>query len=200
VRRNLTLLLLVVPLWWPAHGRAQTLSSRPALFGDPVLAVDLSQGDLVLGRTSLRSSMLMFATELQGRPEKILDTLPQRRLGRAGSPPAVRFLLDLGAGRYMLFFDRNERLVAVEATRRSLPRLLRREDLVARYATLRPTDRPDMLGNLEAPLAPCVSMFAWVSDQVPAQRADPAPGTVLAFGYRFTCSTKPAERKLSLPE
>lgn len=202
MRGHRTLLLLAIPLCWPATGRAQTLSSRPAFFADPVLAVDPSQGDLVLGRTTLRSAMLIFATELgdslRTPSSNNPDTLPQQPARRTRPVAAPRYRLNLGAGRYTLFFDRNERLVAVEAGRRNLPRPIRREDLVARYATLRPTDRPDQLGNLEAPLAPCVSMFARASDpaEEPADSAGSAPGSVLGFGYRFTCSTRPAERSV----
>jgi hypothetical protein len=204
VRANLTLLLLTLPLSGSAW--AQTLSARPAFFADPVLAVDPSQGDLVLGRTTLRSAMLIFATELQdslqtpgsNNPDTLPQRPPERRSGRTPPIPALRYRLDIGPGHYTLFFDKNERLVAVEAGRRSLPRQIRRDDLVARYATLRPTDRADLPGNLEAPLAPCVSMFAWASDPVQGQAdtVGSAAGSVLTFGYRFTCSTKPAERSV----
>jgi hypothetical protein len=170
--------------------RAQTLSSRPALFADPVLAVDPAHGELVLGRTTLRSALRIFATELQdsvqvplghpGNPDTIsVAPSPGTPLG-----PPLRFRLDVGAGRYTLFFDKNERLVGVEAAQANLSRPLRREDLVARYATLRPLSSPDALGNLEASLGPCISMVAWARDS-----------QILSFGYRFTCNTSPAEHQ-----
>jgi len=203
VRRETTL-VLAVTLCWAAAARAQTLSSRPAFFCDPVLAVDPAYGELVLGRTTLRSAMRIFATELQDSlriaPGRRVnpDTLPLSRTDGPGMPPALRFRLDVGSGRYTLYFDKNERLVAVQAGARDLPRPLRREDLVARYATLRPVSRLDMLGNLEAPLGPCISMVASAgegNDIAPGAPQNSAPGTILSFGYRFTCPTlKPEPR------
>jgi len=202
VRRKIAL-VLAVALCRAGIAHAQTLSSRPAFFSDPVLAVDPAHGELVLGRTTLRSAMLIFATELQdsartprahpGNP----DTIPETHSSKPGSVPALRFRLDIGSGRYTLYFDKNERLVAVEAGARDLPRLVRREDLVARYATLKPASRPDMLGNLEAPLGPCVSMIAWAADDGhnAAPRANQVGGTILSFGYRFTCPTRSPERQ-----
>src|SRR5690349_23072468 len=46
-------------------GHAQTLSARPLFFADPVLSVDPANGELVLGRTTLRSAMRIFASDLQ---------------------------------------------------------------------------------------------------------------------------------------
>jgi hypothetical protein len=43
---------------------AQTLSARPAVFGDPVLSTDPTRGELELGRTTLAAALRMFAVEL----------------------------------------------------------------------------------------------------------------------------------------
>src|SRR3954471_2168589 len=114
MRRGLWIVLLTSGLLLePCH--AQTLAARPVFFADPVLAVDPAYGELVLGRTTLRSALRIFAADLQesvrvspahsGNPL----TLPAGAVlpGRPG--PRARYLLDLGAGRYTLYFDANER-------------------------------------------------------------------------------------------
>jgi hypothetical protein len=122
---------------------AQSLSSRPAIFADPVLSTDPAYGDLVLGRTTLVAALRMFAAELadtvripRGHSSNP-DTLPEgtRLPGGANLRPYQR--LDLGPTRYTLYFDRHQRLVAAITDPSRLPRALRRDELVARYATLR---------------------------------------------------------------
>jgi hypothetical protein len=186
----------------------QTLSSRPAFFADPTLTSDPTYGELVLGRTTLRSALRVFAVELADSVRLPLahaanpDTLPAGATnGGPTSAPAIHYRLDLGADRYTLYFDKNQRLVAAEANHQRLPRMIRREDLVARYATLRPNQRPGSLENLEAPLAPCVSMFAYAWDRDDGLRDERhlLPGAILKFGYRYTCRTRPAEQRALLP-
>src|SRR3954468_5181738 len=136
MRRGLWIALLTSPFFLHQPCRAQTLSARPVFFADPVLAVDPGHGELVLGRTTLRSALRIFASDLQdsvrlplahsGNPLR-LPAGPGLS-SRAGAP---RYLLDLGAGRYTLYFDSNERLIAVSATGSTLPRLIGRQDLVA---------------------------------------------------------------------
>ena len=186
----------------------QTLSSRPAFFADPALTNDPTQGELVLGRTTLRSALRMFAVELADSVRLPLahsanpDTLPAAtRTGGPASVPAIHYRLDLGADRYTLYFDKNERLVAADVGHHRLPRTIRREDLVARYATLRPHQRPGSSENLEAPLGPCISMFAYAWDRDDGLRDERhlLPGTIVEFGYRYTCPTRPAEHSAILP-
>lgn len=196
MHRTLSFMILGT-LLWATSSLAQTLSSRPAFFTDPVLAIDRSYGELVLGRTTLRSAMLVFATELE-------DTTHSRASTDSEPPvaPRARYRLTPGRGHYTLYFDKNERLVAAIADRQEFPRPLRRDELVAQYATLRPSSRPDMASveELEAPLGPCLSMQAsvWTGGSLSSDRL--RAGTVLSFGYRYTCRTKPAELRAALPD
>lgn len=186
---------------------AQALSSRPAIFADPALTNDPARGELVLGRTTLRSAMRIYAVELGDTVRVPLahtsnpDTLPSGTTWRSGSAPPIHYRLDLGAGRYTLYFDKNERLVIVVASHNQLPRRIRREDLVARYATLRLTHRWSAMDDLEAPLAPCISMLAsaWVGDDGLRDDRHMLPGTIAEFGYRYICPTRPAEHRAILP-
>jgi hypothetical protein len=184
----------------------QTLSARPAIFADPILATDPAHGELVLGRTTLAGALRMFAVELADSVR-----LP---LGRRSNPDTVRsstfvdsafwprphHRLDLGPGHYTLYFDKHERLVMVAADGSRLPRKLRREDLVARYATLRVHRHWNIQDEMIAPLAPCISLTATVWEGDDGRRDDQhlQPGTVLHLGYRFTCQTRPAPGKASL--
>ena len=208
MRRALWMTLLASPFYAPLCP-AQTLSSRPAFFADPVLAVDPAAGDLVLGQTTLRSAMRIFASELEDSVRVPLAhgsnplTLPAgTSIGGPASAPAARYQLNIGVGRYTLYFDKNERLVAVDAALQGLPRLIRREDLVARYATLRPVGRSSSLDNLEADIGPCLLMSAWAWDGNGAvNNRSPLPtGAVVGFGYRYTCSTRPAEQPALLSD
>jgi hypothetical protein len=186
----------------------QTFSSRPAFFADPALTYDPGHGELVLGRTTLRSALRIFAVELADSVRLPLahaanpDTLPTGTItGGPASSPAIHYRLDLGADRYTLYFDKNQRLVAARASHQRLPRMIRREDLVAQYATLRSDQRPGSLENLEAPLGPCITMvaYAWDGDDGLRDERHLLPGSIIEFGYRYTCPTRPAERRAILP-
>lgn len=185
---------------------AQTLSSRPATFVDPVLSTDPSYGELVLGRTTLTSALRIFAVELEdsvlvplGHPSNP-DTVSEGT-SLSGVPRLqLRHRLDLGPNRYTLYFDKNERLVAAVTYRSRLPRPLRRDELVARYPTLtvahigRTAEGAWIRDELVAPLGPCVSLTAdvWRQDR----------GMVGSLGYVYTCPTKPAQleaRRWSVP-
>ena len=192
----LTLSLLLAP----SPCAAQTLSSRPAIFMDPSLGTDPNYGELALGQTTLVSALRIFAVELQDSV-----WLP---LGHGSNPDTVgsgtalpgstslrpHYRLEIGAGRYTLYFDRRERLVAAITSR--LPRPVRRDELVARYPTLtvthvgRTTEGAWVMDDLSAPLSPCVSLVAnvWRRDK----------GMVGSMGYIYTCATAPAPRKASL--
>jgi hypothetical protein len=195
MRPLLPVLILTIVVLAPSPSAAQSLSSRPVIFSDPVLAIDPSYGELVLGQTTLTSALRMFAVELQ-------DTV-RVPLGHGSNPDTLwtnaelpgdptlraRYRLEIGAGRYTLYFDRHERLVAAIIDRFRLPRPLRRDELVARYPTLRvehvgrTAEGVWVRDDLVAPLAPCVSLVAdvWRQDK----------GMVGSFGYIHTCATKP---------
>lgn len=199
MRRALSFMILG-SLVWATSSPAQTLSSRPGFFTDPVLAIDRSYGELVLGRTTLRSAMLIFATERE-------DTAGFRATTDSEPPvaPRARYRLTPGRRHYTLYFDKNERLVAAMADRQDFPRPLRRDELVAQYATLRPSSRHDVVSSgavedLEASLGPCLVMHAsvWTGGSPSAERL--LPGTAVSFGYRYTCPTKPAELRVNLPD
>jgi hypothetical protein len=208
MRRCIPCIPLVASLFCAYPCVGQTLSSRPAFFADPALTNDPTVGELVLGRTTLRSALRIFAVELADSVRLPLahaanpDTLPAGTTTGGPAPaPAIHYRLDLGVGRYTLYFDKNERLVAADASHQRFPRRIRREDLVARYATLRPTHRPESLDNLEAPLGPCVSMYAhaWDRDDGLRDEHHLLPGTIVEFGYRYTCPTRPAEHRAIRP-
>ena len=197
MRRTLSFMILGT-LLWATSSLAQTLPSRPGFFTDPVLAIDRSYGELVLGRTTLRSAMLIFATELQDTTHARASTDSEPVVA-----PRARYRLTPGRGHYTLYFDKNERLVAAMADRQEFPRPLRRDELVAQYATLRPSSHmtsPGGVEDLEAPLGPCLSMQAsvWTGGSPPSDQL--RAGTVLSFGYRYTCPTKAAELRADLPD
>jgi hypothetical protein len=176
---------------------AQTLSSRPTIFGDPDLLADPNSGELVLGRTTLSSALRIFAVELKDSVRVPLghasnpDTVSQETLLSDFPTLRVHYRLDLGPRRYTLYFDNHERLVATILERSRLPRPLRRDELVARYPTLRvehigrTTEGVWVRDELMAPLGPCVSLIAhvWREDK----------GMVGGLGYVYTCPTKPAQ-------
>ena len=76
------LILLATLLSTVAPADCQSLSSRPAIFADPLLTSDPTQGDLVLGRTSLASALRIFAVELRDSVR-----IP---LGHGSNPDTVR--------------------------------------------------------------------------------------------------------------
>jgi hypothetical protein len=143
----------------------------------------------------------MFAVELADSVRLPLgrksnpDTLwTSSGVGDSSSWPRPYHRLDLGAGRYILYFDKHDRLVMAGADRSRLPRQLRREDLVARYPTLRVSRHWNIQDELIAPLAPCISLTAtvWEGDDGLPAKGHLKPGTVMDFGYRYTCQTRPA--------
>jgi hypothetical protein len=184
---------------------AQTLSSRPAIFADPLLTSDPSRGELVLGHTTLVSALRIFAVELSDSVRvprahsSNPDTVPSSFSVGPRSMPAPFHRLDIGPGRYTLYFDQRERLVAAVAPRSRLPRTLRRDELVARYATLKvlwtgySSEGRKTVEWVIAELAPCVSATAaiWYGFEGMPTRDRPA-GTVEEFSYVYTCPTTPA--------
>lgn len=199
-RRLLPVLVLTMASAEASPCLAQTLSARPAIFADPVLTTN-PNGELVLGRTTLAGALRMFAVELAdtvwlplGRKSNPDTLWTATARSDSASWPKPHHRLDIGAGRYILYFDKHERLVMVGAERSRLPRQLRREDLVARYPTLRVRRHWSIQDDLIAPLAPCVSLTAtiWEGDDGIRDERHLKRGTVMEFGYRYTCHTRPA--------
>jgi hypothetical protein len=172
----------------------QTISARPVLYKDPVWGVEPKHGEVVLGRTTLKAALRIFAVELEEDSVRV-------PLGHPGNPSVLegkeqrlgvtlRHRLDLGPDRYTLYFDENERLVALDAPAYARP--LQRKELAAKYPSLRVhyrghnADRVAVMEGLEAPLGECVSLTAsaWLA------RGD----AVENLGYIYTCSTKPVLR------
>ena len=212
MRLVLFIVLLVSAAGFSLPCEAQSLSSRPATFGDPLLTSDPSKGDLVLGQTTLTAALRIFAVELRDSVRLPLghnsnpDTLPSATVIAAPVKSQPYYRLELGPKHYTLYFDRHERLIAVVADRSRFTRTLRREDLVARYATLRAqsprnaSEARPALQWLAAELAPCVSAGATVWDGDDGLRDDRhmLPGTVVEFGYGFTCNTAPSPTRAAL--
>ena len=202
MRPLLPVLLLSMVLPTASPCTAQSLSSRPAVFRDPALTIDPSYGELVLGQTTLTSALRMFAVELQDSVRIPLahgsnpETLPSDTQWPGYPGFSAHYQLEIGAGRYTLLFDRRERLVAALTGRSRLPRPIRREELVARYPTLkvqlvgRTAEGAWVRDFLIAPLSPCVSLVADVGRQ--------DKGLVNTFGYIHTCATKPVPQKTTL--
>lgn len=201
-RKLLPVLTVITSLIGISPSAAQTLSSRPAIFRDPLLGTDPAYGELVLGQTTLLSALRIFAADLEdsvlvprGHPSNP-DTVWSTTQIAPSITSKPHHRLDLGSGRYTLYFDKNERLVAALTHGSRLPRRPRREELVARYPTL----RVDHVGrtaegawvkdDLVASLGPCVSLVAdvWRKDK----------GLLGTFGYVFTCPTKPAPQMAQL--
>jgi len=185
---------------------AQTVSARPEIFRDPVPGVEPASGQLVLGRTTLAGALRMFATELEDSVRVPLrrgsnpDTVGGIPLP-TGAPKAYH-RLDVGTGKYTLYFDKHQRLVAVRADRSRLPRPLMRVDLATRYPTLRvEQDFLPVMAFLVAPIEPCIAVTATVwgeGDDGLRDSRHLLPGTVLEFGYSYTCPTHPAPKKANL--
>ena len=177
-------------------GAAQTLAAKPAFFADPVPGSDPSNGELVLGRTTLTSALRIFAVELgeavsaPGRHATNPDTLLANTEWQVGDHVVrPRHALDLGPGLYRLYFDQNERLVV--ALTFQPPRPVLREELVAHYPSLKFEGR--RLGPSDAfvaPLGPCVSL---------AGRLRLDTKLVDQLSYVYTCATKPDPRTIRRP-
>lgn len=166
----------------------QTLAAKPAVFADPVPGNDPSKGELVLGRTTLAAALRIFAVPLGDtvsapRRKANPDTLPRNTEWQVGDHVVrPRSSLDLGPELYRLFFDRNQRLIAVVTFQP--PRRVTREELVGHYPSLKFEGR--RLGPADAfvaPLSSCVSF---------AGRLRLDTKLVDQLSYVYTCATKPA--------
>jgi hypothetical protein len=191
-RQIISALAAITSLIALTSAHAQTISVRPALFKDPVWGVEPKQGEVVLGRTTLKAALRVFAVELEEDTVRVPlghkgnpSTLDASELRIGGVTFRPHYRLDLGPSRYTLYFDRNERLVAVQSP--PLARWLTRKELAAKYPSLRVSHRGrtaegnSIYDGLEAPLGECVSLTAgiWLN------RGD----IIESIGYVFTCQT-----------
>jgi len=196
---RVTLILLAV-LALPAldtTAQAQTLDVRPERFTDPRPGTQAKHGEVVLGRTTLKAAMRMFAEELSR------DTILVSR-GHSGNPAPVssetvwqvavhqvrpRQRLDLGPDHYSLWFDENQRLVA--AITSQVPVGLSRATVVDHYKGMyrasrwRSGDQPSF-DEWTVPVDPCVTLSAQVSV---------ATEGVEQLSYIYTCPTTPLPRR-----
>ena len=173
--------------------QAQTLNVQPARFLDPRPGTQAKHGEVVLGRTTMKAAMRMFAEELSR------DTIRVPR-GHSANPSAVsaetvwqvgahqvrpRRMLDLGPEHYSLWFDENERLIA--AITSQVPPGMSRMTLVDHYKGIR---RVRSWGNgneptfdvWTVPVDSCVALSAHVTV---------ATDQVEQLSYVYTCRTKP---------
>ena len=150
-------------------------------------------GEVVLGRTTMKAAMRMFAEELSR------DTIRVAR-GHSGNPSAVsaetvwqvgvhqvrpRRMLDLGPEHYSLWFDENDRLIA--AITPQVPPGLSRMTLINHYKGIR-RFRSWASGNQPTfdvwtvPVDSCVALSAHVS--LASERVE-------QLSYIYTCATRP---------
>jgi hypothetical protein len=169
---------------------AQSLSSRPVLFADPVPGRPSPGRELELGATTIAAAKRIFAVELdepvqvrrgsRGNPERLGHGYDWNVLG-VTIRPAYR--LDLGPDHYTLYFDANERLIGVLSNR--LPRRVGRDEFMSRYpkATV---DRRMHGGDIPfdymvAPVGQCVALTATI--QMKEKQVE-------SLGYYYTCATR----------
>jgi hypothetical protein len=197
-RQIIPVLALITTMVALPPANAQTISARPAFFKDPVWGVEPKQGDVVLGRTTLKAALRIFAVELEEDSVRVPlghkgnpSTLDATELRIGGVTFRPRYRLDLGPSRYALYFDKHERLVAVNSHR--LDRWLTRKELAEKYPSLRvyhrgrTADGDPVYDGLAAPLGECVSLAA----EAWANRG----GVVESIGYVYTCPTTSGREK-----
>ncbi len=171
---------------------AQVLNVRPVPFADLRPGKQARDGEVVLGQTTLAGAQRMFAEYLRSDSMKVAR-------GHVGNPSPwgpgsvwisadqevrPRHYLDLGPGRYGLFFDANERLIAASTGRR-LPGGLTWKVLSKHYPSLQKSrrwysgDQP-MMDTWSVPLSSCVTLVAGVL--IEGQK-------VQNLSYYYTCPT-----------
>jgi hypothetical protein len=175
-----------------ARLEAQTLAVRPSPFSDLKPGRQARQGEVVLGETTLKSALRMFAVELNSETV----SLPRRHSANPDVHPAgtvwkvgthelrPQHRLDLGPDRYELDFDRNGRLIAAIDSR--VPNGIIQPMLAEHYpgvqkGNLWRSDPP--LQEWIATVDPCVVLSALVRETT---------GVVQQLSYNYICETKPA--------
>ena len=173
---------------------AQTLSVRPSPFSDLRPGRNAKQGEVVMGETTLKGALRIFAVELKSETVSLPrvhaanpDTVPSGTVWRVGSHELRPYQrLDLGPDRYVLNFDRNERLVsAVTSQLPSItqPMLSEHYPGIQKGQLWRSGDPfQEWIANVDA----CVVLSALVKKST---------GLVEQLSYHYTCDTKPAGKK-----
>lgn len=80
---------------------------------------------------------------------------------------------------YVLFFDKNKRLVIVQESGSKLEGLSRQE-LVQQYPILTETDRRPDWFEMQGEIQPCITMLVMIDDRT---------GRVRQVAYAFTCQS-----------
>jgi len=150
-------------------------------------------GEVVLGQTTVTAALRMFAVELRSEMVSLPlahpanpDTIPSGTVWQVG-PHQLRPYrrLELGADRYVLNFDRNDRLISAWPVR--VPNGITQPTLAEHYPEIRKGqlwhsgDQPIQEWN--ADIEACVVLSAMVRE---------ATGVVQQLSYNYTCETKPA--------
>ncbi|MFL5461131.1 MAG: hypothetical protein ACJ8A6_13235 [Gemmatimonadales bacterium] len=150
-------------------------------------------GEVVLGQTSVTAALRMFAVELRSEMVSLPlahsanpDTIPSGTVWLIG-PHELRPYrrLELGADRYVLNFDRNDRLISASPAR--VPNGITQPMLAEHYPGIhkgrlwRSGDVP--LQEWIAPVDRCVVLSALVRGTT---------GFVEQMSYAYTCETKMA--------
>jgi hypothetical protein len=194
MRAFVTLALLTVGIT-PAHLLGQTLSVRPAPFSDLRPGRQARQGEVVLGETTLKGALRMFAVELNSEMVSLPrghsanpDTVPSATVWRIGPHELhPHHRLDLGSDRYVLNFDSNDRLIS--ALTFQVPDKITQPMLAEHYPGLQKGNfwrSGDPLQEWIAPVDRCVIMSALVRE---------ATGLVEQMSYSYTCRTAPSGRE-----
>lgn len=189
--RSAFALLVVATALITGPAEAQILNVRPAPLADLRPGRQARHGEVVLGQTTLGGALRMFAEHLRSDSVKVSR-------GHGGNPSPwgpesvwvsadqevqPRHHLDLGAERYQLYFDENERLIGASTGR--LPGGLTWKVLSNHYPSFQKGrrwysgDQPRS-DTWSAPLSSCVTLV--VSVLVKGQRVE-------NLSYYYTCPT-----------
>jgi hypothetical protein len=174
---------------------AQTLSVRPSPFSDLRPGRKAKQGEVVLGETTLKGALRIFAVELKSEMVSVPrahaanpDTVPTGTVWQVGSHEVRPYhRLDLGDDRYVLNFDRNQRLVSAVTAHApdgiTQPMLSEHYPGIQKGKLWRSGERiQEWIANVDA----CVVLSALVKEST---------GLVEQMSYNYTCETKPAGKK-----
>jgi hypothetical protein len=174
---------------------AQTLSVRPSPFSDLRPGRKAKQGEVVMGQTTLKGALRIFAVELKSEMVSVPrahaanpDTVPTGTVWQVGSHEVRPYhRLDLGDDRYVLNFDRNERLVsAITEQLPSITQPMLSEHYPGIQRGHRSRSGDQAIQEWVANVDTCVVLSALVKEST---------GLVEQMSYNYTCETKPAGKK-----
>jgi hypothetical protein len=175
------LLIAVVPIMFgAASATSQTLPARPVPLNEPIRGGTWTDGELILGKTTLAGARRMLAPADTATSTSGAKRLADSRAWEIGGVTLrPRWELDPGKGYYQLFFDENQRLIfALDRTSR--PEISRIE-LLARYPRALRVQQSDSYDQFQVDVQPCVTLTALI---------DRERDHVLQFGYAWTCRTR----------